>query len=73
MSDIIGSLLTNPRHGLASSALPDAPVVDDGPHRSWNRSRRILAAVLRAAGSSVDRLADLVEPPRHPRHHRRAA
>jgi hypothetical protein len=49
--DIIGTLLTTPRRPLATSALPDAPVVDDAQRRA--RSARLaIAATLRrfAAG-----------------------
>ena len=69
MPDIIGTLLTTPRRPLASSALPDAPVVDDADH--WARqavvtalralgrgSRRLGLAPRAAAGRSVSTRAD---------------
>jgi len=57
MSDIIGTLLTTPRHPLATSALPDAPVVehDERPH-AGHVARYAAAAALR-------RLAERVAPP----------
>ncbi len=63
MVDIIGSLLTTPRRPLATSALPDAPVVDDAHH--WARpARHAVAAALRVLVRSSRRLADGIEPAR---------
>jgi hypothetical protein len=54
MSDVIGILLTTPRRPLATSAMPDAPVVDDAHH--WARpARQVLAAALRRLGSGSRR------------------
>ncbi len=60
MSDIIGTLLTTPRHPLAASALPDAPIVEES--RRTGAPRRALAAALRTLGRGSRRLADRVEP-----------
>jgi hypothetical protein len=64
MSDVIGILLTTPRRPLATSAMPDAPVVDDARH--WARpARKVIAAALRGLSGSR-RLADRVEPAPRP-------
>lgn len=66
MSDLIGTLLTTPRHPLATSALPTAPVVEQSPpRRPLTATRRAVAAALRALGRGSRRLADRVEPTRH--------
>jgi hypothetical protein len=52
MFDIIGTLLTTPRRPPATSALPDAPVVDDA-HRWAFPARRTIAAALRRLGRTV--------------------
>jgi hypothetical protein len=65
MSDVIGILLTTPRRPLATSAMPDAPVVDDARHRS-RAARRVIAAALRGLGGGSRRLADRVEPAPRP-------
>jgi hypothetical protein len=65
VSDVIGILLTTPRRPLATSAMPDAPVVDEVHH--WARpGRRVIAAALRALGSGSRRLADRAEPAHRP-------
>ncbi len=65
MSDVIGILLTTPRRPLATSAMPDAPIVDDARH--WARpARRVIAAALRGLGGGSRRLADRVEPAHRP-------
>ena len=53
MSDVIGTLLTTPRHPLATSALPDAPVVEDIERR--HVARQTVAAALH-------RLAERIAP-----------
>jgi hypothetical protein len=53
MSDIIGTLLTTPRHPLAGSALPDAPVVE---HVERRRITRL------AAAAALHRLAERIAP-----------
>jgi hypothetical protein len=45
MVDIVGTLLTTPRRPLATSALPDAPVVDDD-HRWAYWTRQAFAAAM---------------------------
>jgi len=62
MSDIIGTLLTTPRHSLAVSALPTAPVVEEVERRRVAGTRAAIATALRALGSGSRRLADRVEP-----------
>jgi hypothetical protein len=59
MSDIIGTLLTTPRHPLATSAMPDAPVVEH-VERPSHATRRAVAAALH-------RLAEQVAPDRSER------
>lgn len=56
MSDIIGTLLTTPRHPLATSALPDAPVVED-----VERLHRV-TSTRRAAATALHRLAERITP-----------
>jgi hypothetical protein len=60
MVDIFGTLLTTPRRPVATSALPDAPVVDEAHH--W--AHQVLATALRVLGRGSRRLADRVEPAR---------
>ncbi len=55
MSDIIGTLLTTPRHPLAGSALPDAPVVEHVERRHTTRQ---------AAATALHRLAERIAPDR---------
>jgi hypothetical protein len=64
MSDIIGTMLTTPRHSLAVSALPAAPVVEEVErHRvAGPATRAAIATALRALGSGSRRLADRIEP-----------
>jgi hypothetical protein len=64
VSDIIGTLLTTPRHPLAASALPGAPIVEE--FRRTRAPRRALAAALRGLGRGSRRFADRVEPAPHP-------
>lgn len=65
MSDVIGILLTTPRRPLATSAMPDAPVVDDARH--WTRpARQVIAAALRGLGGGSRRLADRAESAHRP-------
>ncbi|MGI5125350.1 hypothetical protein ACQEVB_00920 [Pseudonocardia sp. CA-107938] len=59
--DGLGTLLTNPGHALATSALPNAPVVEE-PERRPGAVRVAVAATLRSAASGIRRLADRVEP-----------
>jgi hypothetical protein len=58
MSDHIGTLLTTPRHPLATSALPDAPVVEDAERRPSARQ---------AAAAALHRLAERIAPDAPPR------
>jgi hypothetical protein len=58
MSDIIGTLLTTPRHPLATSALPDAPVLEH-VEPTWHTRHAIAAA--------LHRLAEHVAPDRSER------
>jgi hypothetical protein len=60
MSDMIGTLLTKPGHGLAVSALPAAPTVEDVERRRV--AGPAIATALRAVGSGCRRLADRIEP-----------
>lgn len=53
MSDIIGTLLTTPRHPLAGSALPDAPVVEHFERRHITRQ---------AVAAALHRLAERIAP-----------
>jgi hypothetical protein len=64
MSNIIGSMLTTSQHGLATSALPDAPVVEQGKHhRATAAAARVaIATALRGLATGSRRLAYRIEP-----------
>jgi hypothetical protein len=67
MSDYIALTINRTAEAsLAQSALPGAPVVDDGfrerPARAVRPVRRSLAATLRAAASAERRWADRIDP-----------
>jgi hypothetical protein len=64
MSDYIALTINRTSEGsLAQSALPGAPVVDDGLRvRPVRPVRRSLAATLRAAASAERRWADRIDP-----------
>jgi hypothetical protein len=60
--DNLGTMLTNPGHALATSALPNAPVVDE-PERAPRGALRVaFAAALRSTAGALRRAADRVEP-----------
>jgi len=58
----IGTLLTNPGHSLATSALPNAPVIEEPERAPRGAMRAALAAALRSTAGGIRRLADRVEP-----------
>jgi hypothetical protein len=58
----IGTMLTNPGHSLATSALPNAPVVDEPERARRAALRPAVAAALRSAAGALRRTADRVEP-----------
>lgn len=67
MSDYLAlAINSRGKDGLAQSALPDAPVVDDGraerPVRTTRPVRRSLAATLRSAARVERRWADRLDP-----------
>jgi hypothetical protein len=61
MTYIAGHTAVEGARRLARSALPDAPVVEDGPARPPRRARARLSAVLRNAARWELRLADRLE------------
>lgn len=56
----MSNMFTFPRHDLATSALPNAPVIDDEPERG--ALRIAFAAALRRTATGIRRLADRIEP-----------
>ncbi|MDN5861069.1 MAG: hypothetical protein L0H84_20895 [Pseudonocardia sp.] len=58
----LGHMLNQPSHNLATSALPDAPVVDEPERVPRGTPRTALATALRATACAIRRLADRVEP-----------
>ena len=59
--DTLGTMLSIPAHPLATSALPNAPVVDE-PERAPGAVRAALAAALRSSAGALRWAADRVEP-----------
>jgi hypothetical protein len=51
MIDIIGTLVTTPQRPLATSALPDAPVVDND-HRWAERAHRVIDTLKRVIAAA---------------------
>lgn len=64
MNDLVALSINRSSHGgLAQSALPDAPVVEDGPAgRPARPVRRLLATALRATASTERRWAERLDP-----------
>ncbi len=64
MSENIGTLLAAPWHGLATSALPNAPVVEEAVHPSATGAavRLAIAAGLRGPATGSRWLAHRIEP-----------
>jgi hypothetical protein len=65
MSDYIAlTINSNAGAALAQSALPDAPVIDDGHSQRPARRpvRRSLATTLRSVAAVERRLADVLDP-----------
>ena len=60
--DNLGTMLTNPGHALATSALPNAPVVDEPERAPRGALRTVLAAALRSTAGALRQAADRVEP-----------
>jgi hypothetical protein len=60
--DNIGTMLANPRPTLATSALPNAPVVEEPERAPRGALRAAIAAALRRTAGGIRRLADRVEP-----------
>jgi len=62
MSTIIGTMLTQSVGGLATSALPNAPVVEE-PERAPRAALQVaLAGTLRRIAAGSGRLAERIEP-----------
>lgn len=60
----IGHMLSQPGHTLATSALPNAPVVEEPERAARGAVRVAIAAGLRGTAGAIRRLADRVEPAR---------
>jgi hypothetical protein len=60
--DNLGTMLSNPGHALATSALPNAPVVDEPERAPRGALRAGFAAALRTTAGALRRVADRVEP-----------
>jgi hypothetical protein len=58
----IGHMLSQPGHTLATSALPNAPVVEQPERAPRGATRAALATALRGTAVAIRRLADRVEP-----------
>jgi hypothetical protein len=60
--DNLGTMLSNPGHALATSALPNSPVVEEPERAPRGALRAGFAAALRATAGALRRIADRVEP-----------
>jgi hypothetical protein len=62
MSAIIGTMLTQPVGSLATSALPNAPVVEEPARAPRTALQVALAGTLRRVAAGSGRLAERIEP-----------